>query len=831
MSRWLKRLLVGGLVVLVLLGGALGVLLATIDQQAYKTWLQDHVQERYGRTLEIKGDVGISLFPDLGLRASNVVLSEPNETDWFATVKEVKVSVSIRPLLERKLSIDHISLDGLDIKLKRDRHGNWNVSDLTRSGRNAPVRTDSPARAADASVPMKIDLHKLDIRRASITVLDRTQPWMTAKNVTASVVMTGGSRDYDLSVTASLDEPEAGQGEISIKSRIHIEQDVSKITAKGSEIKVTKARWHANPGWRQVELSLTADALSSQLSSSVVSVSNVAWRVKGLQGGDRFEWAADVPTLQIEKSKGMVPALNGRLRLDGVNALDAKYNVSGLSFQPGLVEMREAKLDVGLKQASRFYKLEVETPLIFKTGKTIHAASAQGTLHLADASLPAGGINLPFNGELGYDLGKKEASWKLSTSFLKSSIDVSGLASRLDQNVPSLSVSLGTDLLDMNAIDAFLNQPKTPVKTPQSGVQSKPGAVIQTPTTTDSSSKSAPLLSVEPADQTTSSAKQEAARVPAVNQASWMRDLDLDLNVRVKRFVWKNVQAGQVRFRLHVGQGKAELRSLEGDLYGGTLSATGGLTDSKGLPAFLKGKLQAVQVEPLMSALSGQSVLGGLGNMNFDLKAYVADSASLLSSLDGQSQIDIKQGYVRGLDLDKGVEALSEPAARANDLPLKMDPSKRTNFAVMQTQVLFGQGLARFYKLNLSSSNIRITEGKIAQIGLLDGALNIVTEVQFTGNIGLPGARVAIQVRSLMLPLHVGGTLQDPQVRVHWQSMPEGALKQSLQQLFMQGVIGGSGGFVGVGTTTPSAPAGGSSQTSPNPATQLENVIRGLFRK
>ena len=149
----------------------------------------------------------------------------------------------------------------------------------------------------------------------------------------------------------------------------------------------------------------------------------------------------------------------------------------------------------------------------------------------------------------------------------------------------------------------------------------------------------------------------------------------------------------------------------------------------------------------------------------------------------------------------------------------------------MQTQILFGQGLARLYKLNLSSSNIRITEGKIAQIGLLDGALNLVTNVQFTGNIGVPGARVAIQVRSLVVPLHVGGTLQDPQVRVHWQSMPEDALKQSLQQLLMQGVIGGGGGFVGVGKTSPSTPSESGPEAVPNPATQLENVIRGLFRK
>ena len=862
MSRWLKRLLVGGLVFLVLLVVASGVLLATIDQQAYKTWLQEQVQARYGRTLDIKGEVGLSVFPDLGLRVTNVVLSEPDSREWFASVNEANVSVSIKPLFQRKLSIDHVSLDGLDIKLIRDQHGKWNFNDLMNPGRSASQTAGSQAQGTGETAPMTIDLHKLEFKRASVTVFDRDKPWMTAKNLMASVVSTSGGREFDLLASATLNVHQEGQGEISLKSRINMGEDFSKLTATGSEIKATKGQQHENKGLRQVELTVTADSLLAQPLSNIFSASNVVLRAKGFQATDRFEWAGDIPSFHVERSAGVLPAVSGRLRLDGTNAVDAKYQLSGLSLKPGLVDIRQAKLDVGLKQASRFYKLDVEMPVKVKAGKTIDATSARGTLHLAHASLPAGGINLPFTGDMGYDFVKKQASWKLSTSFLNSPIDLSGLASHLDQSVPSISASLDTDVLDLNAIDDFLNQPKPPVKPAQSGVQSKSVVSAQTLTTSDPSTKAASsvpaasassssgLAAVAPivptsrsvdaevssaqagsVSQASSSLPMQTAKAPATMDLSWMRMLGLDLNVRAARFVWKKLHASQLRFQLNVQQGKAELRSLQASLYGGTLSAEGGLTDSKGLPAFLKGKLNAVQVEPLMTALTGDSMLGGLGTMSFDLKASAVDGTSLLRSLDGQSQIDVKQGFVRGVDLNKGVESLSEPSRRAEDLPLTMDKSKRTNFSSMQTQILFGQGLARLYKLNLSSSNIRITEGKIAQIGLLDGALNLVTNVQFTGNIGVPGARVAIQVRSLVVPLHVGGTLQDPQVRVHWQSMPEDALKQSLQQLLMQGVIGGGGGFVGVGKTSPSTPSESGPEAVPNPATQLENVIRGLFRK
>ena len=862
MSRWLKRLLVGAFVFLLLLGGGLGILLASIDQQAYKAWLQAQVQQRYGRTLDIKGDVGLSVFPDLGLRATNLVLSEPHSTALFASVNEVNVSVSIQPLFQRILSIKHLSLDGLDLKLIRDQHGKWNVNDLTSPGGLGPQTTGAQAQGTAGMAPMVIDLHQLEVKRASITVFDRSKPWMVVNNLAANIATTSGSREYDFSVSAGVDAPEVGQGEVSVRSKLRLDDDFSKLTAKRSEIRLTKARQHDAQGLRQVDLTLTVDALLTELSSGLISVSNLAFRAKGLEGDDRFEWTGDMPSFQVERSSGAVPALVGRLRLDGANALDAKYQVSGLSFKPGAIDIRQAKLDIGLRQANRFYKLEAEMPVAVKAGRTIHATSARGALHVADLSLPPGGITLPFNGELGYDVGKRQVSWKVSTSFLSSSINLSGYAEGLDVSVPIISATLDADVLDLNAVDAFLNQPRSSVKTGQSDAQSKPDVVAQAESTTELTSKAAsaaPVVSARPAsglntvtqvaavarpvdadvlpvqrgavNKASASNRQQTANAALPMDVSWMRDFNLDLQVRASRFVWKDLHANQMQFQLRVGQGRAELRSLQASLYGGTLSAEGGLNDSKGLPAYFKGKLNAVQVEPLLTALQGESILGGVGTLSVDLRSSAIDLTTLLNNLDGQSQIDIKQGFIKGLDLNKGVAALSEPSGRAEELPLTMDKSKRTNFNVMQTQILFGQGLARLSKLNLSSNNIRITEGKIAQIGLLDGTLNIVTEVQFTGNIGVPGARVAIQVRSLMVPLHIGGTLREPQIRVHWQSMPEGALKQSLQQLLMQGVIGGSGGFVGVGTTSPSTPTDSGSKAPPNPATQLENVIRGLFRK
>lgn len=869
MSRWVKRLLVGGLVILALLGVGAGVLLATLDQQAYKTWLQDQVRERYGRTLDIQGEVNVRLFPDVGLSITKVALSEPDSSELFASVSQANISVSIKPLFQRRLSIDQVLLDGLDAKLRRDQHGKWNASDLMGPGRRQPGTEPNKDGAAQTdtspvSAPMAVNIHKLELKQATIAVYDRSKPWFTAKNLNASVAKASSGEEYDLLFSANLDVPSEWQADVSIKSRIGLSEDMTQFTAKGSEMKLAKGQQYSKKGLRQVELFITLDTLMAQPSSERVSGTNFTLKAKGLQDADRFEWNGDLASFRVERSVGVVPAMSGRLRLDGSNALDAKYQVSGLSFKPGWIDTRSVKLDIGFKQAMRLYRLDIESPLTIRERNTIQAGSVKGALHLADPDLPAGSINLPLTGEMGYDLGKQVATWKLATSFLDFPIDFSGQASNLGKDVPRVSAKLNTDVLDLNALDAFLNQPKPAVKAGQganaakTSAGSKPASLSdQAANAATSSSPSTPALTESAPRSVTvgqgstlsgpvaSSSQQPSSSASAETNVSWMRKLDLDLQMRASRFVWQKMHASQIQLHLDVQKGKAQLRALQAALYGGTLNAEGGLSDTKGLPAFIKGKLSGVQVEPFLTALTGDSLLGGVGTMSFDLKASATDSSSLLKSLDGQSQIDIKQGYIRGLDLNKGVEALSDPTGRAKDLPLAMDKSKRTNLSVMQTQVLFGQGLARLHKLNLSSNNLRITEGKVAQIGLTDGSLDVVTDVQFSGNIGVPGARVAIQVRSLVVPMHIGGTLQDPQVRVHWQSMPEDALKQSLQQLLMQGVIGGSGGFLGIGSThspapadsgTPAAPGTAPNtapttapSSAPNPAKQLENVIRGLF--
>ncbi|MGA9469198.1 MAG: AsmA family protein, partial [Candidatus Macondimonas sp.] len=75
MNRWIKAMGLGALGVLIL-GGALALILPRVlDPNAYRDDLVRVVSERTGRTLTLDGQLGLSVFPWLGLELNGVTLS------------------------------------------------------------------------------------------------------------------------------------------------------------------------------------------------------------------------------------------------------------------------------------------------------------------------------------------------------------------------------------------------------------------------------------------------------------------------------------------------------------------------------------------------------------------------------------------------------------------------------------------------------------------------------------------------------------------------------------------------------------------------------------
>ncbi|MCW8964120.1 MAG: AsmA family protein, partial [Gammaproteobacteria bacterium] len=123
--KWLVILLLAILL-------ALAVFVSTFDVNQYKPRIESLVGEALGRKVELRGDIytATSLIPTVVARGIHIANTGWAKMDDFAIVDRLSFNIALFPLiLEKRLVIDGIELDGVRINLEKNKAGdnNWTL--------------------------------------------------------------------------------------------------------------------------------------------------------------------------------------------------------------------------------------------------------------------------------------------------------------------------------------------------------------------------------------------------------------------------------------------------------------------------------------------------------------------------------------------------------------------------------------------------------------------------------------------------------------------------------------------------------------------------------
>jgi len=142
MKPWLRWVLLigGGLLAAALIGaGVLAWLVLRLDVRAE---VERAIEAGTGRDAVIAGDVGVSYWPVLGLRAHDVTLANVpgGRAGAFIAADEIDIGVEIRPLFERRVVVQRLVLQRPQIALEVDQQGkpNWALQPRRAEGVPAP---------------------------------------------------------------------------------------------------------------------------------------------------------------------------------------------------------------------------------------------------------------------------------------------------------------------------------------------------------------------------------------------------------------------------------------------------------------------------------------------------------------------------------------------------------------------------------------------------------------------------------------------------------------------------------------------------------------------
>ncbi|MCK5726630.1 MAG: AsmA family protein [Thiotrichaceae bacterium] len=163
------------LVLAVVIGGAT-YLIITFDANHYKSLIIQQVKENTGRTLSLSGDIDLAVFPDIAITLGEAKLSNAKgfeSSKGFASIKGARVAVKLMPLLNRKLTVKQVSLEGLILQLITKEDGTTSWGDLIKEG--AEPEADKPKSKIVNDLLDSLSIAGLNLKDAAIIWDDRAQ--------------------------------------------------------------------------------------------------------------------------------------------------------------------------------------------------------------------------------------------------------------------------------------------------------------------------------------------------------------------------------------------------------------------------------------------------------------------------------------------------------------------------------------------------------------------------------------------------------------------------------------------------------------------------------
>ncbi|WP_223502463.1 AsmA family protein [Pseudomonas sp. BF-R-24] len=235
-GKILGLVLLGLLLIIVALGFALTHL---FDPNDYKDEIRQIARDKAHIELTLNGDIGWSLFPWLGLElhdASVATMVKPTEP--FADLQMLGLSVRVLPLLRREVQMSDVRVEGLNLRLNRDKdgHGNWEDVGKLPVPANTGATSTPPAAgepAPEASVaaekppqPIRLDIDSLTVNNARVEYTDeRTGKSFSAESIQLSTGAVHDSVNIPLKLTAFLS---ANQPALRVRTELNGEVRIAR---------------------------------------------------------------------------------------------------------------------------------------------------------------------------------------------------------------------------------------------------------------------------------------------------------------------------------------------------------------------------------------------------------------------------------------------------------------------------------------------------------------------------------------------------------------------------------------------------------------------------
>ncbi|ODS24559.1 hypothetical protein AB835_02965 [Candidatus Endobugula sertula] len=213
-----------------------------IDPNDYKEQISRVVKDKTGLTLQIQGDLSLSVFPWLGLQTQKLSLAQPQDiasTGNFVEVDQANIKVKLKPLLKRELQVDTVLLKTPHIHIIVNKSGKSSIdSVITTAQGQQPTSTTNPT-SNNAKTIAALTIAGINITDGNIIYEDQqtqTSYQLSNFNIISGNLLNDPSAPLHLS--GKVTHNQAPLVDFNLDTQIHLNIDTLKAKAKKLALQV-----------------------------------------------------------------------------------------------------------------------------------------------------------------------------------------------------------------------------------------------------------------------------------------------------------------------------------------------------------------------------------------------------------------------------------------------------------------------------------------------------------------------------------------------------------------------------------------------------------------
>ncbi len=231
-------------VILALILLAILALVFLVDANRFKPRIEALAKDQ-GVALQIKGDLGWTLWPSLGVDVNQVsVAALETPTAPIAELQQASLLLKLMPLLGGDFQVDHIALDGLQLKLLRDKSGKGNWEAFAEANSAANSADKAPAVEPNIESELKLDIQQLSLANTRVDYQDaQTGQSLSLRdlNLTLAGVNTR-SEPFALDADFALEETQANGDKLNLagqlKARVSIDKALNNLALSDGQLQL-----------------------------------------------------------------------------------------------------------------------------------------------------------------------------------------------------------------------------------------------------------------------------------------------------------------------------------------------------------------------------------------------------------------------------------------------------------------------------------------------------------------------------------------------------------------------------------------------------------------